>query len=166
MALFSRERKALALASELMADAELEQANTSQHLAILRAQGIVESRRDGPRIMYRIKRPEVAEILALVNMALGARLQESSIMLQALSGARGNDSPPKVMTVKRNADYVRMDREAQRLLDEEEPAVITEDNFLPSLADISAVIPLWRFRWLCWPAWSPPSVPASWLPCL
>jgi len=50
-----------------MVDTELEQANVSQHLAILRNQGLVESRRDGPRIMYRIKRPEVAEILVLVN---------------------------------------------------------------------------------------------------
>lgn len=77
---------------ELMADTELEQANTSQHLAILRNQGIVESRRDGPRTMYSIKRPEVAKILALVNAALGAQIQEDAVMLQTLSDARGASS--------------------------------------------------------------------------
>ena len=36
---------------------------------------------------------------------------------------------PIIYTVKRNADYVRMDREAQRLLDEEEPVEpIPADN--------------------------------------
>ena len=35
-------------------------------------------------------------------------------------------SIPIIYTVKRNADYVRMDREAQRLLDEEEPTGLLE----------------------------------------
>ncbi len=69
---------------ELMADTALEQANTSQHLAILRSQGIVESRRDGPRTLYRIKRPEVAEILALVNTALSAQIKEDNEVFKAL----------------------------------------------------------------------------------
>lgn len=73
---------------ELMADTELEQANTSQHLSILRNQGIVESRRDGPRTMYSIKRPEAAEIIALVNAALNAQFLESGTMLQIMSESR------------------------------------------------------------------------------
>jgi len=72
---------------ELMADTELEQANVSQHLAILRSQGIVESRRDGPRTMYSIKRPEVTGILAQVNAALEAQIQEGSMLLQTLAGS-------------------------------------------------------------------------------
>ena len=71
---------------ELMADTELEQANVSQHLAILRGQGIVEARRDGPRTMYGIKRPEVAEILAKVNAALEAQIQEGNMLLQMQGG--------------------------------------------------------------------------------
>jgi DNA-binding transcriptional ArsR family regulator len=67
---------------ELMANTELEQANTSQHLAVLRNQGIVESRRDGSRTLYHIKRPEVAAILTLVNATLNVQLREDSTMLQ------------------------------------------------------------------------------------
>ncbi|NLG84156.1 MAG: winged helix-turn-helix transcriptional regulator [Firmicutes bacterium] len=68
---------------ELVADTELEQANVSQHLAVLRGQGIVECRRDGPRTLYRLQRPEIAAILAAVDAALTAQLREESAALEA-----------------------------------------------------------------------------------
>ena len=61
---------------ELTADTELEQANVSQHLVVLRNQGIVESRREGTRIIYRLKRTEAAQILALAAAALSTRMDE------------------------------------------------------------------------------------------
>ena len=50
--------------------------------------------------MYRIKRPEVAEILVLVNAALGAQIQEGNMMFQALSesGSRGTCARPRGRT--------------------------------------------------------------------
>ena len=86
---------------ELMADADLEQANTSQHLAILRAQGIVEPRRDGPRTIYRIKRPEVAEILALVDAALNAQIKEDTAVFKSAREwhKMSGHSPPSPLRV-------------------------------------------------------------------
>lgn len=69
---------------ELTADTELEQANVSQHLAVLRTQGIVESRREGTKIIYRLKRPEVKQILAMVAKALEAQIREDGAVLRAL----------------------------------------------------------------------------------
>ena len=43
------------------------QAMVSQHLAILRAEGVVGSRRDGMRVFYRITEPKVHRILACIR---------------------------------------------------------------------------------------------------
>lgn len=72
----------------LVADTELEQANISQHLAVLRAQGIVEARREGPRTIYRLKRPEIAAILAAVDAALAAQIAEESAAMEAAAARR------------------------------------------------------------------------------
>lgn len=50
-----------------------DQANVSQHLAILREQGILEDRRDGSRVLYRIKDMRVLAIIALVDDLAGGR---------------------------------------------------------------------------------------------
>ena len=66
---------------ELTADTELEQANVSQHLAILRGQGIVEARREGPQTIYWLRRPEVLNILEQTTAVLTARIQEDTGIL-------------------------------------------------------------------------------------
>lgn len=43
------------------------QALVSQHLANLRAEGVVGARRDGPRVYYRITEPKVHRILACIR---------------------------------------------------------------------------------------------------
>lgn len=43
------------------------QPNTSMHLSKLQDWGIVQSRRDGKRILYSIKDPKVRKILEIVN---------------------------------------------------------------------------------------------------
>jgi DNA-binding transcriptional ArsR family regulator len=43
------------------------QALVSQHLAILRAEGVVGARRDGLRVFYRITEPKVHRILACIR---------------------------------------------------------------------------------------------------
>ncbi len=73
---------------ELMADNDLEQATVSQHLAVLRNQGIVETRREGTRIIYRLKRPEVRRIVSLAAVAVAAQLREDSSILLALGPER------------------------------------------------------------------------------
>jgi DNA-binding transcriptional ArsR family regulator len=51
----------------------LRQATVSQQLARLRADGLVEARRDGKNIFYSIRRPEVVEIINALHQAFCER---------------------------------------------------------------------------------------------
>jgi DNA-binding transcriptional ArsR family regulator len=53
-----------------------EQANVSKHLSILKQAGILESRKDGLRIIYKIKAPEVLILLSGVSKLLKAQANE------------------------------------------------------------------------------------------
>lgn len=47
------------------------QAYISQHLMVLREAGLVEDRRDGARIFYRVSKPEVFELVEYANKLSG-----------------------------------------------------------------------------------------------
>jgi len=55
---------------------EQEQPNVSKHLNMMKKVGILECREDGLRIIYRIKNPEVLEILRHAETILGHELEE------------------------------------------------------------------------------------------
>ncbi|AQS59618.1 ArsR/SmtB family transcription factor [Desulforamulus ferrireducens] len=55
----------------------VEQANTSQHLSVMKKQGILQSRKEGLRVIYSIKNPEVIEMLALANQILKKEADEA-----------------------------------------------------------------------------------------
>ncbi len=57
-------------------DLDLEQSNASQHLKVLRDQGILSARKEGLKVMYRIRHKEVCEIVNLVKKALYSQLKE------------------------------------------------------------------------------------------
>jgi len=48
---------------ELLQEIGVEQSNLSQHLRILKKQGIIDSRKDGQRMFYRINLPSVLDLL-------------------------------------------------------------------------------------------------------
>lgn len=54
------------------------QANLSQHLSILRAKGIVTSRRDGSSIFYRIANPKIIKAFDIMSEVLREALEEQS----------------------------------------------------------------------------------------
>lgn len=56
---------------------ELEQSNVSQHLRILKDQGILTSRRDGANILYKVKNEEVFKILQEVKNILLQQLNDT-----------------------------------------------------------------------------------------
>lgn len=60
---------------------ELEQSNVSQHLAILRNQGLVTFSKDGLRVIYRLAYPEVGPLLdaAAELLARQAQTQQSIV---------------------------------------------------------------------------------------
>jgi len=53
--------------ADLQDELEANQAVISQQLAILRAEDVVASRRDGPRVYYRIIEPKVSHILDCIR---------------------------------------------------------------------------------------------------
>jgi len=56
---------------------DLEQSNVSQHLKILRDNDILRTRRKGPKIMYRISRPEILSIIGESENFLNGILSET-----------------------------------------------------------------------------------------
>ena len=61
-----------------------EQANVSKHLSILKQTGILESRKDGLRIIYRIKNQEVLELLRGVSNMLKSQVREQGSLMARL----------------------------------------------------------------------------------
>jgi DNA-binding transcriptional ArsR family regulator len=59
---------------ELVDELGLSQAATSQHLAALRATGVVEAERDGRAVQYRLSDPDLARACELMRDALVRRL--------------------------------------------------------------------------------------------
>ena len=63
--------------SKIAEQLELSQSNVSQHLSLMRAQGVVKARRDGQEIFYSITVPEITEACDLMKNAL-KKIRENS----------------------------------------------------------------------------------------
>jgi DNA-binding transcriptional ArsR family regulator len=59
----------------------IEQANLSQHLAILRARQIVVNRKDGNQVFYSLRNPVLSEVLNIMRRYFQANLTEAVQML-------------------------------------------------------------------------------------
>lgn len=59
-----------------------EQSNTSQHLTVLKNQGIVESRKDGLMMIYSIKNAKIYEIIDIAEEILLKQIEETSRLLK------------------------------------------------------------------------------------
>jgi ArsR family transcriptional regulator, virulence genes transcriptional regulator len=59
------------------------QANLSQHLAVLRQFGLLETRRQGTTVFYSVSDSRIVEACDLVRACIGERLQRSRLMLAA-----------------------------------------------------------------------------------
>jgi DNA-binding transcriptional ArsR family regulator len=68
-------------AGELMEKLGMEQANLSQHLAILRAKRLVVNRKAGNQVFYSVRDPLVIEVLTLMRQYFYTHLQESMELL-------------------------------------------------------------------------------------
>jgi DNA-binding transcriptional ArsR family regulator len=56
--------------SELLGEIEIEPANLSQQLAVLRRAGLVTTRREGSAVYYTLASPQVSELLAVARSIL------------------------------------------------------------------------------------------------
>lgn len=69
----------------------LEQANLSQHLAVLRARQIVVTRKAGNQVFYSVRDPLILKMLDLMRRYFQKQVGESMIMLDELAKAERRD---------------------------------------------------------------------------
>lgn len=60
----------------------IEQANASQHLAVLRSKQVVVGRKDGNQVFYSLRSPTLGKILNLLRQYFQAHLNEALAMLR------------------------------------------------------------------------------------
>lgn len=63
---------------------QLEQANVSQHLAVMRSKGIVSSRKEGNQVFYFLKHRMLVEVLEIMRQYFMSHLGEAADLLQAM----------------------------------------------------------------------------------
>ena len=62
----------------------MEQANLSQHLAILRARRLVANRKEGNRVFYSLRDPILRDVLALMRRYAASHLSEDAALLKQM----------------------------------------------------------------------------------
>jgi DNA-binding transcriptional ArsR family regulator len=71
-------------AGKLIESLELEQANASQHLSVLRAKQILVNRKAGNQVYYSLRDPALAEILDLLRRYFYSQLSGTVSMLEEI----------------------------------------------------------------------------------
>jgi ArsR family transcriptional regulator len=70
---------------DIQVELNLDSSSTSQHLAALRQQGVLQSRRAGTSVYYRIRDPRVSQLLAVAKQILTSGLSDSQTLLSDLA---------------------------------------------------------------------------------
>ncbi len=65
----------------ILPNLDSEQSNTSQHLTVLKNQGIVDSKKDGSKVIYSIRNQEVYEMLELAEIIILRQIEETRASL-------------------------------------------------------------------------------------
>lgn len=65
--------------SELCDAANINQANASQHLAVLRDKGLVDSRREGQWVYYRVTSPKIVQAMDLLREVMAEQIPTSRV---------------------------------------------------------------------------------------
>ncbi len=69
-------------AAELQEKLSISKANLSQHMGVLKAAGVVSTRKEGQHISYLLTFPEVKEACQLIRKVLSAQVQGAYKMMQ------------------------------------------------------------------------------------
>jgi len=76
---------------KLQAELEIDSSGASQHLGAMRRQGLLESRREGTSVFYRVRDPRIFQLLETARQLIGSYLEET----QALIGDLDESSPAR-----------------------------------------------------------------------
>jgi ArsR family transcriptional regulator len=70
---------------ELQAELEIESSGASQHLTAMRRQGVLENRRAGTNVYYRVTDPRIFQLLEVARQILTTQLEATTALLDDLS---------------------------------------------------------------------------------
>jgi DNA-binding transcriptional ArsR family regulator len=70
---------------ELQSALDLDSSGTSQHLAIMRRTGLVDSRRAGTSVFYSVRDPRVHQLLHVARQVLSSQLEQTQALLGDLA---------------------------------------------------------------------------------
>jgi|tagenome__1003787_1003787.scaffolds.fasta_scaffold20522744_1 DNA-binding transcriptional ArsR family regulator len=73
----------------------LDSGGTSQHLGVLRKHGVLESRREGTSVYYRMKDPRMLQLLEIARQILTTNLTESQQLLGQLTDSAPTTARPR-----------------------------------------------------------------------
>lgn len=71
-------------AGQLVEQLGLEQANASQHFAVLRSRQIVSSRKEGNQVFYALRDPVLIEVLDILRRYFDSQLAQTMSMLKEM----------------------------------------------------------------------------------
>jgi DNA-binding transcriptional ArsR family regulator len=69
---------------DLQGQLGLDSSGTSQHLGALRKQGLLESRREGTSVYYRVRDPRLFQLLEVARQILSSNLADTQALLDGL----------------------------------------------------------------------------------
>ncbi|MBP2656167.1 MAG: transcriptional regulator, ArsR family [Firmicutes bacterium] len=69
---------------EIIEELDIEQSNLSQHLSVMKKQGLIDSRKDGQKVIYRIAYPSVLAVVGAAEKTLGEQIGDSQSILKFL----------------------------------------------------------------------------------
>lgn len=73
---------------EMIPTLEMEQSNVSQHLNILKNAGIVNSRREGQHVLYKVRNEKIFDVMDALDGMLMDELEEASELLKSMGENR------------------------------------------------------------------------------
>ncbi len=115
---------------DLAAEAALSIANTSRHLQILRGARLVESRKEGLRVYYRLAETEVFDVSRAVRGMAQRRLADLDRLVEAYLGSRD-----ELQAVPRE-ELVRRVREGRAVVVDVRPAEEYRAGHIPGALSI------------------------------
>lgn len=78
---------------ELQSALGLDSGGASQHLAVLRRQGLLDNRKEGTSVLYRVKDPRTFQLLEIARQILSAQFEETQALLEDLAAPAASPVP-------------------------------------------------------------------------
>ena len=69
---------------DLLEEIDIEQSNLSQHLGLMKKQGIIDSKKDGQKVIYRIVYSSVMDVVGAAEKTLSEQISNSQSILKFL----------------------------------------------------------------------------------